>query len=69
MNRYFFCACAVVILNFSALFPNVLIITHSYNRPDFIEIQNKTFKKMILGLVACFKKVFSTMAILECLMR
>lgn len=24
--------------------PKVLIITHSYNRPDFIEIQNKTFK-------------------------
>lgn len=25
----------------------VLIITHSYNRPDFIEIQQKTFKKFL----------------------
>src|SRR6185312_17253545 len=26
---------------------NVLIITHSFNRPDFIEIQDKTFKKFL----------------------
>ncbi len=26
----------------------LLIITHSYSRPDFIEIQNKTFKKFML---------------------
>ena len=26
----------------------VLIITHAYNRPDFIEIQAKTFKKFLL---------------------
>ena len=25
----------------------ILIITHSYNRPDFIKIQNKTFKKFM----------------------
>lgn len=26
---------------------NVLLITHAYNRPDFIEIQDKTFKKFL----------------------
>lgn len=27
--------------------PKVMIITHGYNRPDFIEIQYKTFKKFL----------------------
>ncbi len=27
--------------------PDVLIVTHSYNRPDFIELQYKTFKKFL----------------------
>jgi|GEM_PF-326431 len=33
---------------FLTLNAQVLIITHSYNRPDFIEIQHKTFKKFML---------------------
>nr|MBA3815280.1 hypothetical protein [Parachlamydiaceae bacterium] len=35
------------VINISALEAKVLIITHSYNRPDFIEIQDKTFKKFL----------------------
>lgn len=31
----------------SILFSKILIITHSYNRPDFIEIQHRTFKKFL----------------------
>lgn len=27
--------------------PEVLIVTHSYNRPDFIELQDKTLKKFL----------------------
>ena len=33
--------------NGSVLSKNILIITHSFNRPDFIEIQDKTFKKFL----------------------
>lgn len=29
------------------VYPKVLIFTYSYNRPDFIEIQHKTFKKFL----------------------
>ncbi|MFZ5953841.1 MAG: hypothetical protein ACOYT8_01935 [Candidatus Dependentiae bacterium] len=31
----------------TALSAKVLIITHNYNRPDFIELQHKTFKKFL----------------------
>ena len=34
-------------LFFNPLFAEVLVITHSYNRPDFIEIQYRTFKKFL----------------------
>ncbi len=41
--------CCVFFLSISAVFLSaqepVLIITHSYNRPDFIEIQHRTFQK------------------------
>lgn len=30
-----------------AVDPDVLVVTHSYNRPDFIELQYKTFKKFL----------------------
>lgn len=30
------------------MYAKVLIITHAYNRPDFIEIQHKTFQKLLL---------------------
>lgn len=38
--------CLLLFLNFSA-FPKILIFTYSYNRPDFIEIQYRTFKKFL----------------------
>lgn len=28
-------------------YSNILLMTHAYNRPDFIEIQDKTFKKFL----------------------
>lgn len=41
-----------VLVSFAALYMNltytkILIITHSYNRPDFIETQDATFKKFL----------------------
>lgn len=38
----------LVIFFFNNIVASTLIITHSYNRPDFIEIQHKTFKKFVL---------------------
>lgn len=38
--------CLLFFLNFS-VFPKILIFTYSYNRPDFIEIQYRTFKKFL----------------------
>jgi hypothetical protein len=38
------CSCVSMVVITSA---KVLIITHSYNRPDFIEMQDKTFKKFL----------------------
>jgi hypothetical protein len=38
---------ALLLFESSLYSEKVLIITHSYNRPDFIEIQNKTFKKFL----------------------
>jgi hypothetical protein len=35
------------LFNNSVLSKNVLIMTYSFNRPDFIEIQDKTFKKFL----------------------
>src|ERR1700730_829964 len=43
--RYF--ALVVACLAPVALEAKVLIFTHSYNRPDFIEIQHKTFQKLL----------------------
>lgn len=34
--------------SFSLSYTKVLLITHSFNRPDFIEIQYRTFKKFML---------------------
>lgn len=36
-----------LLLAFSSMQAKVLMITHSYNRPDFIEVQCKTFKKFL----------------------
>ena len=33
--------------NVIATKPRVLIVTHSYNKPDFIELQYKLFKKFL----------------------
>jgi hypothetical protein len=38
---------AVIFLVNTWLEAKLLIVTHSYNRPDFIEIQEKTFKKFL----------------------
>lgn len=38
---------ALLLLTPISLFTKVLIITHNYNRPDFIEMQYKTFKKFL----------------------
>jgi hypothetical protein len=47
--NYFFIFLLLTLLNCSNLTfsKNVLIMTYSYNRPDFIEIQNKIFKKFL----------------------
>ncbi len=41
----------IILFSFGYLFANesshILIFTYSYNRPDFIEIQSKTFKKFL----------------------
>lgn len=37
----------LLVVTISILHPKVLIITHAFNRPDFIEIQDKTFKKFL----------------------
>jgi hypothetical protein len=45
----FFIFFFLILLNDSclAIAKNILIMTHSFNRPDFIEIQDKTFKKFL----------------------
>jgi hypothetical protein len=47
--NHFFIFCSFAFFNFSSLVfcESVLIMTHSFNRPDFIEIQDKTFKKFL----------------------
>lgn len=47
--NYFFTFFFLTLFNHNGLVAskNVLIITHSFNRPDFIEIQDKTFKKFL----------------------
>ena len=47
--NYFFTFLFLTFFNYNGLVAskNVLIMTYSYNRPDFIEIQNKTFKKFL----------------------
>lgn len=42
-GKIFFCA-ALIFFNIAS---KVLIITHNYNRPEFIEIQQKTFEKFL----------------------
>ena len=44
-NRIFFLIFIIATFSSSA---KILLITHSFNRPDFIPIQNKTFKKFLL---------------------
>ncbi len=46
---YFFILLFLTFLNYNSLVASadVLIMTHSFNRPDFIEIQDKTFKKFL----------------------
>lgn len=45
ISVFLFCFCSCVSSVFSG--EKVLIFTYSYNRPDFIEIQEKTFKKFL----------------------
>ncbi len=47
--NYFFILLFLTFLNYNSLVfsKNVLIMTYSFNRPDFIEIQDKTFKKFL----------------------
>lgn len=48
MTRFFFSVFFVLVCGFlGAREPKVLIFTYSYNRPDFIEIQEKTFRKFL----------------------
>lgn len=48
MRRYLVIMWSLIfLLSFSLLESKVLIITHSYNRPDFIEIQHKTFQHFL----------------------
>ena len=49
MKHYFFIFLLLTLFNCNGLVAcgNVLIMTHSFNRPDFIEIQDKTFKKFL----------------------
>jgi hypothetical protein len=50
MNKALFVYSSVCIYFFTSFIfasDKVLIITHSYNRPDFIEMQDKTFKKFV----------------------
>lgn len=49
MKIKFFIFLFFALLNYNGLIlsQNILIITHSFNRPDFIEIQEKTFKKFL----------------------
>jgi hypothetical protein len=44
IRKLLFFACLTFEFSASA---KLLVITHSYNRPDFIEIQHKTFKKFL----------------------
>ncbi len=48
-RNYFFIFIFFTFFNYNNLIfsTTVLIITHSFNRPDFIEIQDKTFKKFL----------------------
>ena len=48
-TRYFSIIILITFLNYNSFVfsKNVLIMTHSFNRPDFIEIQDKTFKKFL----------------------
>lgn len=41
------CFGLVALLNFDSIEGKILVITHSYNRPDFIEYQYLTFKKFL----------------------
>ena len=47
--HYFFILLCLTLFNHNGLVAsgNVLIMTYSFNRPDFIEIQDKTFKKFL----------------------
>ena len=47
--NYFFLLFCLTFFNYNGLVASkkVLIMTHSFNRPDFIEIQDKTFKKFL----------------------
>lgn len=47
--HYFFMLLFLTFLNYNGLVTcgNVLIMTYSFNRPDFIEVQDKTFKKFL----------------------
>lgn len=51
MNRFFtkYWRGLKTLFSFFPIFAhaNVLVITHSYNRPDFIEIQHRTFQKFL----------------------
>ncbi len=48
-TNLFFTLLFFTLFNYSGLIlsENLLIMTHSFNRPDFIEIQDKTFKKFL----------------------
>lgn len=49
MKINFFTFLFFTLFNYNGLIfsKNILIMTHSFNRPDFIEIQEKTFKKFL----------------------
>ncbi len=47
MKNFLHAIFLLIFLSFANLESKVLIITHSYNRPEFIEIQDKTFKALL----------------------
>lgn len=47
MNKFCIIACTLVLLP-TLVLPKILIITHNYNQPNFVEIQYTTFKHFML---------------------
>src|ERR1700733_11055839 len=47
MGKWFCLIGLIAIVCMNALSAKVLIVTHSYNRPDFIELQHETFAQFM----------------------